>query len=77
MNLLKRIRLSKKVDNSEISRCFQRCFANADGEKILNYLTKLTLERVMPSSATSEELRHLEGQRYVVKFIINHSLKNN
>ena len=75
MNLLNRIR-SKKVDNSDISKCFQRCFANADGEKILNYLSQLTLERVMASTASGDELRHLEGQRYIVQFIFNHSITN-
>lgn len=76
MNLFKRIQLSKqvKIDNADISKCFQRVFANADGEKILDYLTKLTLEKVMPESASGNELRHLEGQRYIVKFILNKAL---
>lgn len=71
MNLLNRIK-SKKVDNSDISKCFKRCLACNDGEKILNYLSQMTLERAMPSNASNDELRHLEGQRYIVKFIFNH-----
>lgn len=73
MNLLDRIKLSKKDNNVEVSKCFKRCFANSDGEKILNYLSQMTLERVMPSNASSDELRHLEGQRYIVKLILNFS----
>jgi hypothetical protein len=73
MDLLKRIKNSK--NNVDIFKSFQKCFANADGERILNYLTQLTLERVLPSNASNDELRHLEGQRFIVKLILNHSLK--
>ena len=76
MTLFQRIGLSKRTDNSEISKCFKRCFANADGEKILNYLTSLTMERVMPASVSNDELRHLEGQRYIVKLMLNYTLNN-
>jgi hypothetical protein len=74
MNLFDKIKLSKRSDNVEISKCFKRCLANADGEKILNYLTQMTLERVTPSSTSSDELRHIEGQRFIVKLILNYSL---
>jgi len=62
----------EKVDITEISKCFKRCFANGDGQKILNYLCSISLERAMPANISNDELRHLEGQKYMVKLILNH-----
>ncbi len=52
-----------------ISRSFARCFRTSDGSKILNYLRKITKERVLASSASETEMRYLEGQRALVSHI--------
>jgi len=75
MNLFNKLLFIKNyTDTNEISACFKRCLSNNDGEKILKYLSQMTLERAMPSSASDGELRYLEGQRYIVKLILNHSM---
>jgi hypothetical protein len=74
MNLLDQIRQSRqnKITTEQLSKCFKGCFAGSDGEKVLNYLTSITLQRVGQNNISNDELRHLEGQRYIVKLILNY-----
>ena len=54
----------------ELCRAFARCFAGADGQLALDHLQKLVLERRLAPNASDAELRHLEGQRYAVAYIV-------
>lgn len=36
------------------------------GQELLTYLENITLRRPLPASCTDAELRHLEGQRWLV-----------
>jgi hypothetical protein len=57
-------------DDRELARAFARCFAGADGRLVLEHLTRMILERRLPPSASDAELRHLEGQRHAVAYIV-------
>ena len=57
-------------DEAELCRRFAKCFAGADGDLLLEHLRRLTLDRRCPPSATDAELRHLEGQRFAVAYIV-------
>lgn len=55
------------IDTSaDIARCYARCFATADGARVLADLEAATLGRVLGPSADEATLRHLEGQRALV-----------
>lgn len=45
---------------------FVRIFNSTDGKCVLNYLKKITIERILPPNATDNELRFLEGQRFLI-----------
>lgn len=66
----------------EISLNVAEVFGSPSGKAVLKYLRSITIEMVNGPNVSTEELRHLEGQRYVVGLIesrINHShkVKNN
>jgi len=48
---------------------YARCFASPDGEKVLDHLRSLTLERTLGPDASTQMLRHTEGQRQLVAYI--------
>lgn len=55
----------------ELDRVFARCFRGADGEAALAYLRGLTVEIAAGPEIEDRRLRHLEGQRFIVRTIIN------
>lgn len=55
----------------ELCRAFARCFAGPDGEQVIEHLKRSVLDRRLPPSASDAELRHLEGQRFVVGHILS------
>ena len=62
----------------EISLNIAEVFGSPSGKAVLKYLRSITIEMVNGPNVSTEELRHLEGQRYVVGLIesrINHSHK--
>lgn len=62
----------------EISENIATLFNSATGKAVLRYLRSITIEMVNGPNVTTEELRHMEGQRYIVGLIenrINHSHK--
>ncbi len=66
----------------EISLNVAEVFKTDVGRSVLKYLRSITIEMVNGPNVSTEELRHLEGQRYIVGLIesrINHShkVKNN
>ena len=60
---------NNQFDN--IALDFVKTFNSVSGKKVLRYLIFLTMLRYLPASASSDELRFLEGERYLVSFILN------
>jgi len=59
---------SKQVD-TQISQNVAEIFNTPTGKEVLRYLRSVTIEMVNGPNVTTEELRHLEGQRYIVGLI--------
>ncbi len=53
----------------ELSRLAARCFRGAEGERFLDHLRAITIERVLGPDAPEPLLRHLEGQRQLVAYL--------
>lgn len=53
----------------QISRNVAQIFNSPTGQEVLKYLRSITIEMVNGPNVTTEELRHLEGQRYIVGLI--------
>ena len=66
---------TKEVDE-QISQNIAHLFSSDTGKEVLRYLRTITIEIVHGANVSTEELRHIEGQRYVVgliETIINHA----
>lgn len=57
-------------DDPSLALAFARCFATADGRRVLRQLRVWTLERAVGPAASDAQLRHLEGQRQLVAQIL-------
>ena len=55
----------------EISENIATLFNSITGQAVLRYLRSITIEMVNGPNVTTEELRHMEGQRYIVGLIEN------
>jgi hypothetical protein len=55
--------------DSEVSHNIAQIFESPVGKEVLRYLRSITIEMVNGPNVTTEELRHLEGQRYIVGLI--------
>ena len=55
-----------KADDLIISRNIESLFRSPTGEAVLQYLRSITIEAVSGPNISADELRHLEGQRYLV-----------
>jgi hypothetical protein len=69
-------------NDKEISLVVAQLFGTESGQAVLKYLKSITIQQVHGPNVTTEELRHMEGQRYIVALIesrINHAhkVKNN
>lgn len=62
------IHRSKERD-TEISQNVASVFSGPAGKEVLSYLRSITIEMVHGPAVVSEELRHHEGQRYIVGLI--------
>ncbi len=68
----------KKEKDQEISLTVAQVFQTDSGKEVLKYLRSITIELVHGANVTNEELRHAEGQRFLVGLIesrINHAHK--
>lgn len=54
-----------------IPALFARVFTTDDGKRVLACLRGMTLDQAMGPETTDAQLRHLEGRRYIVKYIHN------
>lgn len=57
------------ADDRALAGRYARCFRGGDGEAVLTHLRALTRDRVMGPEASEAQLRHLEGQRHLVRLI--------
>lgn len=60
---------TKQMDDIEIRQAFAKCFISREGGIVLSFLRRITLERYLGADSTSDELRHLEGQRHLVSYM--------
>lgn len=59
----------KSDDDVIVSKNVAKIFESPTGKEVLRYLRSITIEMVNGPNVTTEELRHLEGQRYIVGLI--------
>ncbi len=59
---------SEETDK-QISLIISQVFNTASGKEVLRYLRSITIEAVSGANVSDAELRHLEGQRYLVGVI--------
>ena len=59
-----------QMSDEEIRTAYARCFLTREGRIVLSHLRKITLERYLGPNSSSDELRHLEGQRHLVSTIL-------
>ncbi len=53
-----------------LARAAARVLSGADGEELARYLRAVTLERALGPDASVAQLRHLEGQRQLVRHVL-------
>jgi hypothetical protein len=53
----------------QISQNIAQIFESPTGKEVIRYLRSITIEMVNGPNVTTEELRHIEGQRYIVGLI--------
>jgi hypothetical protein len=58
-----------KVENDLININIASLFTTDTGAEVLKYLRSITIELVNGANVSDAELRHLEGQRYLVGLI--------
>ncbi len=59
----------KEKDDETISINIASLFSTELGKDVLKYLRSITIEAVNGAAVTDAELRHVEGQRYIVGLI--------
>lgn len=59
---------NREVDQ-QISQNVAQIFSTPTGQEVLRYLRSITIEMVSGPNISTEELRHIEGQRYIVGLI--------
>lgn len=59
----------KSDQDIQISQNVAQVFESPTGKEVLRYLRSITIEMVHGPNVTTEELRHIEGQRYIVGLI--------
>jgi len=58
-------------DEESLARVFAKTFQGRNGAGVLTHLKRITLERSQGPHATDAMLRHLEGQRQLVSYILS------
>ncbi len=69
-----------KEEDDIISQNVLSLFKTPNGLEVLKYLKSVTIEAVSGANISDAELRHLEGQRYIIALIvkrINHAQRMN
>jgi hypothetical protein len=58
-----------KANDTVISQNVAEVFSTPTGQAVLQYLKSITIQLVHGPSVSTESLRHLEGQRFIVALI--------
>jgi hypothetical protein len=58
-----------KEEDEKISQDIRALFNKPAGKQVLRYLRSITLDAVAGGGISDGELRHLEGQRFIVALI--------
>lgn len=58
-----------KSEDTRISLDIATLFNTDTGKSVLRYLRSITIEQVNGAGVSNDELRHMEGQRYIVGLI--------
>lgn len=58
-----------KSEDTRISLDIATLFNTDTGKSVLRYLRSITIEQVNGAGVSDAELRHMEGQRYIVGLI--------
>ena len=56
-------------EETRLNFIFESVFKTAVGAEVLKYLRQITIEAVAGSEISDNQLRHIEGQRYIVGLI--------
>lgn len=59
-----------KEEDQKISLDLLATFNTPSGKATLQYLKSVTIEAISGGAISNDELRHLEGQRYLVAMIV-------
>ena len=59
-----------KQKDEEISKVIDSVFKTPNGKEMLQYLRSITIDAVSGPNISDPELRHLEGQRYLVALLV-------
>ena len=70
LDTLERDTSAAAASHKELGRAYVRAFTGNNGEAVLDALKALTVDRVLPATATDAELRYLEGQRALFRHIL-------
>ena len=63
-------------DSDRLKRAFVNCFGGSDGAMVLQHLHGQFIERRVGQTAPDAQLRHVEGQRDAVAYIIRMARPN-
>ena len=58
--------LRSTTDDAKLNKLFASVFRGPDGEALIQHLRAITIEAVAGPEITNDQLRHLEGMRYLV-----------
>jgi hypothetical protein len=67
--------LSSEAAERELIAACTRCLGSADGRRLLQHLRSITVERVLGPGVSDAVLRHLEGQRSLVFYLMQLSAR--
>jgi hypothetical protein len=60
-----------ECSDETLPQIFAQTFRGPRGERVLSHLKSMTIERVNGPEASGATLRHLEGQRQLVSYILS------
>ena len=56
----------KSVTMADISKSYARVFSTSEGRRVLDHLQLTTLYRAQSPDIPDSQIRHLEGQRFII-----------
>jgi hypothetical protein len=62
--------LASPSQDDDLAAAMAACFAGRQGDIVIQHLKSQFLERRVPPSASDAELRHVEGQRSAIAYLL-------